>query len=159
MLIRSLTSVAAAAIVASVPLAAGAQAPDPGPAAISAATRAYFSALDRSDPQAVDRQTTADFRVVGPDGKDVARADYLAARAARQLDTSTPVTAVRPGPIHISGTTATETVDVSSWDQLMLGNRSWLERDYSTRTLSFTQTADGTWLLREDHITSANHLI
>jgi hypothetical protein len=129
-----------------------------GPA-LAAATRAYFDAVNTGDTTAFNRSISATFRVTLPDGTQLGSGDYIGGVLARQLDRSTPVQSVRIGPASIDGATATEIVDVSSWNNVMNGTRLNLERNASTHRLSFVQSAGGTWLLNEDHITSALHLL
>jgi hypothetical protein len=154
------TALIALALTGAFPLTALAEpAPPAAQPALAAATNAYFNAVNTGNTAAFNRSISAAFRVTLSDGTQVGSGDYIGSVLARQLDRSTPVQSVRIGRTSIDGATATEIVDVSSWDNVMNGTRVNLERDTATHRLSFVQTADGTWLLNEDHITSALHLL
>ncbi len=57
------------------------------------------------------------------------------------------------------GDTATETVDVSSWDNVQNGTPLTLERNAATHRLTLARGSDGIWRVSEDHVTSATTVL
>jgi hypothetical protein len=142
----------------SLPTAAAAQSvPATGPGTLAGVTTAYFAALGEADAAALARTTSSTFHIVRTDGKHVTPGEFLGAIYAHHLDASTPRQTVKIGTSSITGNKATENVFLSSFDYRLLDGQQWLERDTSDHQLTFTQTASGTWLLDEDHVTTSNH--
>ena len=122
-------------------------------------TNGYFAALADADGRALATRTTSTFHVILPDGKRISADEFFRRLSEHYLIASAPVGTVKIGPSTISDTNATETVETSSWDYAMLGGPQGpvLERDYATHQLTWIKSADGTWLLDEDRLTSAVH--
>jgi hypothetical protein len=148
-----------------VPLGAGAQAPPGSPQSVlDSLTNKYFDAVNTADGQALAAATSSTFRVIRPNGKPLSFGEFVGRLSEKYLTASTPVLTVKIGAVAIAATTATATVETSSWDYRFGGApHGWdrrdrvLERDYATHQLSWIKSADGTWLLDEDHLTSAAH--
>lgn len=152
------TILATLGLVLSLPMAASAQTvPAAAQPALTAATTAYFSAMGDADYAAIARVTSPTFHIVQRDGTRASASTYLQALYAHHLDASTPRQTLKIGTAVMTGTTATETVDYSSFDYRLLDGQQWLERDYATHKLTFVQAANGSWLLDEDLIASAAH--
>jgi hypothetical protein len=138
------------------PLAAGAQT---APNALAAQTNTYFAALAAADGRALGSATSRTFHVILPDGTRPTNEAFFRQLADHYLIASGPVGTVKIGQSTISDTTATESVETSTWDYALDGARHGpaLERDYAKHQLTWIKSANGTWLLDEDHITSAVH--
>jgi hypothetical protein len=139
------------------PLAAGAEPAPAGP--LGAVTNGYFDALANADWRKLANGTSSTFHLVLPDGRRVSAGEFFHRLSEHYLIASAPVGNVKIGPSTISATTATETVETNSWDYAMLGTPHGpvLERDYAVHQLTWIRSADGGWLLDEDHLTSATH--
>ncbi|HEY5348150.1 MAG TPA: hypothetical protein VIJ64_00380 [Candidatus Lustribacter sp.] len=155
----------ALALAFAVPLGAGAQAVPGSPQSVlNSLTNTYFTAVNAADGQALASATSSRFHVILPDGKTLSFGDFVGRLSEKYLNASTPVLTVKIGAVAIAATTATTTVETSSWDYRFGGApHGWdrrdrvLERDYATHRLSWIKSADGAWLLDEDHLTSAAH--
>lgn len=152
--------VAFALLAFAVPSAAGAQTvPESPQNVLGALTKSYFAAVDAADGQALAAGTSSTFHVVLPGGKRLSAGEFIGRLSYHHLNASTPIGTVKIGPVTIAGTTATETVETSSWNYLQISYRGGpvVEHDYATHQLSWIKSADGTWLLDEDRLTSSVH--
>jgi hypothetical protein len=145
------------ALSLTLPLAAGSEPAPAGP--LGSVTSSYFDALASADWRTLANGTSSTFHVVLPDGTRVSAGEFFRRLSQHYLIAGAPVGNVKIGPSTISDTTATETVATQSWDYAMLGapHGPVLERDSAVHQLTWIKSADGTWLLDEDHLTSANH--
>jgi hypothetical protein len=150
------TAFVALALAGALPATAGAEpSPGPGPSTLEAATNVYFGSLRTGDRHAFFRSVANEFRAILPDGSQLGSGDFIGGIQAHQLNRSTPVQFVRVAGTTVAQATATETVDVHSWDNVQNGTPISLERNAATHVLTFKRIDDGTWLVTEDHITSA----
>jgi len=145
------------ALSLALPLAAGSSPAPAGP--LGDVTNGYFDALANADWRALANATSSTFHVVEPDGTRVSAGEFFRRLSEHYLIASAPVGNVKIGQSSISATSATETVETNSWDYAMLGTPHGpvLERDSAVHQLTWIKSADGNWLLDEDHLTSANH--
>jgi len=156
---RALGSFALALAFAAPPAVVAQTAPVSPAASLAAQTNRYFTAVAQADVVVLSATTSPTFHVITAEGKRLSYEDFL-----RQITTAA-LTAIPPKgnsqritASTITPTGATETVSAEYWfwgaqnQDPMSAPKT--EQDFSTHQLTWTRSADGTWQLDEDHITS-----
>ena len=144
------------------PVAAAAQAAPAVPDSLSAQTSRYFDAIAHGDGGALSSITTNTFHVIQPDGKVLDYDKFIQGVSKIYFTASSPSgNSERIKSTVVTATGARETVDSTRW---YYGSNNpdpmgapGVERDYATHQLSWVKSANGTWLLDEDHITAAQN--
>jgi hypothetical protein len=151
------------ALALAAPVAATAQtAPAGTPDSLSAQTTAYFNAIAHGDGQTLSSITTNTFHVIQPDGKRLDYGRFIEGVSKIYFTAEQPSgNSQRIKSTVLTDTGARETVDSMRWyygannPDPMSG--PGVERDYATHQLTWVKSANGTWLLDEDHITAAEN--
>jgi hypothetical protein len=152
-----------AVLALAIPVAASAQtAPAGTPDSLSAQTTAYFKAIAHSDEATLSGITTKTFHVIQPDGKRLDFGGFIEGVSKIYFTAEQPSgNSERIKSTVLTDTGAKETVDSMRWyygaenPDPMSG--PGVERDYATHELTWVKSANGTWLLDEDHITAAQN--
>ncbi len=153
--IAALTALAALLV----PAAAGAQSGPLAPSAdLTALTNSYFAAISAGDAPAIAAHFSPSFRVILPDGKHLTGEGFLRRTLDHYLVSSPASGTVKINAATVSDPIATESVETASYDYAILGHGQAVEHDFDTHQLTWIRSG-GTWLLDEDHITSAVHTI
>jgi hypothetical protein len=148
------------ALALAAPVAAAAQAAPAGPASRSAQTSKYFDAIAHGDGQTLSSITTNTFHVIQPNGKRLDYGAFIAGVSKIYFTAEQPSgNNERIKSTVVTDTGARETVDSMRWyygannpDPM---GAPGVERDYATHEMTWVKSANGTWLLDEDHITAA----
>lgn len=143
------------ALVFAAPLAAAAQSVPP---ALDAQTHAYFDAVDNNNFQAMGNITSDTFHVITADGKRLSSEAFSEQVAAANFRALPPMgTNVKIKASNVTPTRATETVDTIHWyngapsiDPMSAPQTAHV---FATHQLTWIRSANGKWLLDEDHIT------
>jgi len=151
------------ALALAAPIAAGAQtAPAGSPDSLSAQTNRYFDAISHGDGETLSNITTNTFHVVQPDGRRLDYSAFIADVSKIYFTAQQPSgNSQRIKTTVVTGTGARETVDAMRWYYGAINpnpmSAPGVERDYATHELTWVKSANGTWLLDEDHITVAEN--
>jgi hypothetical protein len=151
------------ALALAAPVAAAAQAAPAGPPdSLSAQTSHYFDAIAHGDGDTLSSITTNTFHVIQPGGKRLDYDGFIAGVSKIYFTALSPSgNSERIKSTVLTATGARETVDSTRWyygannpDPM---GAPGVERDYATHELTWVKSANGTWLLDEDHITAAQN--
>ncbi len=148
------------ALALAVPLTAAAQTAPLNPSSVAALTNDYFGALLRGDAAAVAHSTTGTFHVIQADGKRLSYPDFIGVVMVLFFQAQQPMGIdVKITASNETGNSANETVDTVRWFFGGMNNDPMrtptTQRDFATHQLTWIKSADGRWLLDEDHITHA----
>ena len=147
------------ALALAVPLTAAAQTAPRDPTSVAALTNDYFEALLRGDAAAVAHTTTGTFHVIQADGKRLSYPDFIGLVMELYFQAQQPMGIdVKIKASNETGNSTIETVDTLRWFFGGMNNdpirTPTTQRDFATHQLTWIKSADGRWLLDEDHITS-----
>jgi hypothetical protein len=151
------------ALALAAPVAAVAQAAPAGPPnSLSAQTTAYFDAIAHGDGGTLSSITTNTFHVIQPNGKVLDYGKFIEGVSKIYFTASSPSgNSQRIKSTVVTPTGARETVDSMRWYYGSINVDPMagpgVERDYATHELTWVKSANGTWLLDEDHITAAQN--
>lgn len=148
------------ALALAFPLTGAAQTAPLDPSSVAALTNAYFDALTRGDAAAVAHTTTSSFHVILADGKRLSYPDFIGVVMEIFFQAQQPMGIdVKIKASNETGTSTNETVDTLHWFFGGMNNDPMrtptTQRYYATHQLTWLKSADGRWLLDEDHITSS----
>jgi hypothetical protein len=151
------------ALALAAPVAAAAQAAPAGPpVSLSAQTSNYFDAIAHGDGGTLSSITTNTFHVIQPNGKVLDYGKFIEGVSKIYFTASSPSgNSQRIKSTVLTATGARETVDSMRWYYGSINVDPMagpgVERDYATHELTWVKSANGTWLLDEDHITAAQN--
>ena len=145
------------ALAFAAPQAAGAQAASPD--ALAAQTRDYFTAVLHADADTLAGETSRSFRYVRQNGTEVGYEDFVREVTRDAFGRQNPMgVTVTIKSSRDSGPDVEETVDTMTWWSGALSPDPMMGpvvgHSFATHQLTWSKSADGRWLLDEDHLTA-----
>lgn len=145
------------ALAFAAPQAAGAQATSPD--ALATQTRDYFTAVLHADAGTLAGETSRSFRYVRQNGTQEGYEDFLRDVTRDAFSRQNPMgVTVTIKSSSESGAEAEETVNTMSWWSGALSvdplSGPVVAHSFATHQLTWSKSADGRWLLDEDHLTA-----